>query len=168
MPSVIRISVGIALILAVVAQTSDIRAQAPERGRGYPSQDWPLAGGNWSGTRYSTLVDITPATVDRLGGAWVTRLEGGAASRATPIILDGVIYLTGGANVFAIDARTGGPLWRWQPEDSVESAGMVPSWATDSCLSDSAADRSRLCVKRRATWCGWSRSAVTLQKRARR
>ncbi len=128
MPSVIRISVGIALVLAVVAQTSDIRAQTPERGRGYPSQDWPLAGGNWSGTRYSTLVDITPATVDRLGGAWVTRLEGGAASRATPIILDGVIYLTGGANVFAIDARTGDPLWRWQPEDSVEGAGMVPSW----------------------------------------
>ncbi|MDA1094144.1 MAG: PQQ-binding-like beta-propeller repeat protein [Acidobacteria bacterium] len=128
MASAIRFSVGIVLLVGVCAHTGDLRGQTPEPGRGYPSQDWPLAGGNWSGTRYSTLAEITPATVGRLGGAWVTRLEGGAASRATPIVRDGVIYLTGGANVFAIDARTGDQRWRWQPEGTVEGAGMVPSW----------------------------------------
>ena len=39
-----------------------------------------------------------------------------------------MIYLTGGANVFAIDARTGETVWRWQPDSSEEAARMVPSW----------------------------------------
>ena len=38
---------------------------------------------------------------------------------------DGVIYLPGGANVFAFDARTGERIWRWQPD---EEDGRVPSW----------------------------------------
>ena len=84
-------------------------------------------GGNWSSSRYWTLDDITTDTVDRLAGAWVTRLADGAASRATPVILDGVLYLTGGANVFAIDARTGETVWRWQPDGSDEAVRMVPS-----------------------------------------
>lgn len=130
MSSVARVIAVIAamLLALIVAQTGDLQGQGPESGRGYSSQDWPLVGGDWSGTRYSTLAEITTDTVDRLGGAWVTRLAGGAASRATPVVLDGVLYLTGGANVFAVDARTGEQVWRWQPDESGEGAGMVPSW----------------------------------------
>ena len=102
------------------------QAQVPESGRGYPAQDWPLVGGNWSSSRYSTLADITTDTVDRLGGAWVTQLEGGAASRATPVVKDGVLYLTAGANIFAIDAATGDTVWHWQPPST--DVRMVPSW----------------------------------------
>ena len=64
----------------------------------------------------------------RLSGAWVTRLEGGVSSRATPVVKDGVLYLTAGANVFAIDARTGETVWRWQTGTSESEVGMVPSW----------------------------------------
>ena len=116
----------IGIAAGVVALTGGLQGQVPESGRGYSSQDWPLAGGDWTSSRYSTLTDISTETVDRLSGAWVTRLEGGASSRATPVVKDGVIYLTAGANVFAIDGRTGETVWRWQP-DSAE-AGMVPSW----------------------------------------
>ena len=116
----------IGLVAGVVALTGGLQGQVPESGRGYSSQDWPLAGGDWTSARYSTLTDISTETVDRLGGAWVTRLEGGASSRATPVVKAGVLYLTAGANVFAIDGRTGETVWRWQP-DSAE-AGMVPSW----------------------------------------
>ena len=116
----------IGLAAGVVALTGGLQGQVPESGRGYSSQDWPLAGGDWTSARYSTLTDISTETVDRLGGAWVTRLEGGASSRATPVVKAGVLYLTAGANVFAIDGRTGETVWRWQP-DSAE-AGMVPSW----------------------------------------
>jgi len=105
-----------------------VEGQGGAQGRGYPTEDWPLVGGNWSSTRYSTLSDISTGTVDRLAGAWVTRLDGGASSRATPVIQDGVMYLTGGANVFAIDARTGASVWRWQPGASADEARMVPSW----------------------------------------
>ena len=55
----------------------------------------------------------------------MTPLPGGAASRATAVVQDGVIYLTGGANAFAFDARTGEPVWHWEPE---LEAGRVPSW----------------------------------------
>ena len=116
----------VAIAAGVVALTGGLQGQVPDSGRGYSAQDWSFVGGDWSSSRYSTLTDITTETVDRLSGAWVTRLEGGASSRATPVVKDGVIYLTAGANVFAIDGRTGETVWRWQP-DSAE-AGMVPSW----------------------------------------
>ncbi len=120
----------VAVVAGMVALTipSALRGQGPEGGRGYPTGDWPLVGGNWSSSRYSALSDISTATVDRLGGAWVTRLEGGASSRATPVVKDGILYLTAGANVFAIDARTGDTVWRWQPGTSEDAARMVPSW----------------------------------------
>ena len=116
----------VAIAAGVVALTGGLQGQVPEGGRGYPAQDWPLAGGNWSSSRYSTLTDITTETVDRLGGAWVTRLEGGASSRATPVVKDGVLYLTAGASVLAIDGRTGETVWRWQGENP--ETQMVPSW----------------------------------------
>ena len=125
MPALVRV---VAVAAVFVASTGGLQGQAPESGRGYPAQDWPLVGGNWSSSRYSTLDDITTDTVDRLAGAWVTRLADGAASRATPVILDGVLCLTGGANVFAIDARTGETVWRWQPDGSDEAVRMVASW----------------------------------------
>ncbi len=130
MPSITRVvAVIVTVFLAMVAsRTGGLQGQAPESGRGAPTRDWPLVGGNRSGTRHSTLTDVATDTVDRLRGAWATRLAGGAASRATPVVLDGVLYLTGGANVFAVDARTGDLVWRWQPDESGEGAGMVPSW----------------------------------------
>ena len=112
----------------VAALTGGLQAQVPDDRRGYPQADWPLVSGNWSSSRYSALTDIAVDTVDRLGGAWVTRLEGGASSRATPVVKDGVLYLTAGANVFAIDAGTGEPVWSWQPGTSEDDARMVPSW----------------------------------------
>ena len=117
------VTIASAIMLAALA--GGLAAQAPEPGRGYPAADWPFTGGNWSGSRYSTLDEVAADTVDRLGAAWVTPLPGGASSRATPVVADGVIYLTGGANVFAFDARTGDPIWRWEP---APEAGRVPSW----------------------------------------
>ena len=122
--------VTVAAVIVVVAAvllslTGALQGQVADIGRGYPAQDWPLTGGNWSSSRYSTLTDITTDTVDRLSGAWVTELAG-ASSRATPVVKDGVLYLTAGANVFAIDGGTGETVWRWQADDP--EARMVPSW----------------------------------------
>ena len=118
----------VALVVAgVVVLAGGLRGQeAVEDRSGYPGGEWPLVGGNWSSSRYSTLADVTLETVDRLGGAWVAQLPGGAASRATPVVRDGVLYLTGGANVFAVDARTGELRWRWQPPP--DRPLRVPSW----------------------------------------
>ena len=83
---------GVVIVLAaagIVAWPGALQAQeGPEAGRGYPSGEWPLVGGDWSSSRYSSLDDITLDTVDRFGGAWATPLPGGAASRATPVVRD--------------------------------------------------------------------------------
>ncbi|MCY4119980.1 MAG: PQQ-binding-like beta-propeller repeat protein, partial [Acidobacteria bacterium] len=121
----ISLVVGVAAAVVVAALAAGLAAQAPEPGRGFPSTDWPFTGGNWSSSRYSTLDEINADTLDRLGAAWMTPLPGGAASRSTPVVQDGAIYLTGGANVFAFDARTGETIWHWQPDPD---AGRVVSW----------------------------------------
>ena len=85
--------VALAAVLAVAfaVHSKGSAEQADDGGRGYAEQDWPFVAGNWSSSRYSTLTGISTETIDRLGGAWVTRLEGGASSRATPVVKDGVI-----------------------------------------------------------------------------
>ena len=97
----------VASVILFAALAGGLAGQEAEPGRGYPSTEWPFTGGNWSSSRYSTLDEINADTLDRLGAAWVAPLPGGAASRSTPVVQDGAVYLTGGANVFAFDARTG-------------------------------------------------------------
>ena len=119
----------IVLVAGIVALTGSLQGQeAQEQGSGYPAADWPFAGGDWTSSRHSTLADISTETIDRLGGAWMARFPGGVSSRATPVVDDGVLYLSGGANVFAIDGRTGETVWRWQPGSSAAAAQRVPSW----------------------------------------
>ena len=49
----------------LVAAIGGLDEQAPESGRGYAAQDWPLVSGNGWGSRHSNLVDISTDTVDR-------------------------------------------------------------------------------------------------------
>ena len=51
----------IGLAAGVVALTGGLQGQVPESGRGYSSQDWPLAGGDWTSARYSTAT-VSPVT----------------------------------------------------------------------------------------------------------
>ncbi|MYH29120.1 MAG: hypothetical protein F4137_09760, partial [Acidobacteria bacterium] len=60
----------VALVAGIVALTGSLHGQeAQEQGSGYPAADWPFAGGDWTGSRHSTLTDISTETIDRLGGA---------------------------------------------------------------------------------------------------
>src|SRR5579863_550506 len=92
------------------AQQSDWRAA--------PSKDFPLAGGNLSNQRFSSLKNITPANVSKLGGAWMLHVSDGAGTgnmEATPVVVDGVMYVPGGAGkVLAISAATGAVKWTYQ------------------------------------------------------
>ncbi|HSC48275.1 MAG TPA: pyrroloquinoline quinone-dependent dehydrogenase, partial [Gammaproteobacteria bacterium] len=84
---------------------------------------WPVYGGDAGGTRYSPLTQITPANVDGLRVAWIFHTgELGkdvkdwerSAFEATPILHDGVLYLTtSSTSVVAVDAATGELRWRY-------------------------------------------------------
>jgi quinohemoprotein ethanol dehydrogenase len=91
--------------------------------------NWPVVGGDWGNTRYSTLDQITPANVANLKGAWMARLEGSGFDtkynqQASPVVVDGVMYVpTGQQDIFALDARTGAKLWKYTSDVDPKSAG---------------------------------------------
>jgi alcohol dehydrogenase (cytochrome c) len=81
--------------------------------------DWPLVGGDWGNTRYSTLAGITPANVKTLKGAWMARLQSGFgpgfSQQGTPVVKDGVMYITTGEQeIFALNAKTGNLIWEYR------------------------------------------------------
>jgi PQQ-dependent dehydrogenase (methanol/ethanol family) len=84
-----------------------------------PTTDWPLVGGDWGNTRYSTLARINPSNVKTLKGAWMTRLQSGFGAgfsqQGTPVVKDGVMYITTGEQeIFALDAKTGNLIWEYR------------------------------------------------------
>src|ERR1700692_3364541 len=107
--------------LALLAVMSGIAFPQTPDYRKPPSADWPLVGGDWENTRFSPLSHINPTNVKTLKGAWMARLNSGFgpgfSQQATPVIKDGVMYITTGQqDIFALDAKTGAILWEFRPE----------------------------------------------------
>ena len=79
-----------------------------------PSADsWPTYHGDYTGRRHSRLTQITPANVNQLTLAWAFQTGQTQQIKATPILVNGVIYLTTPDNVWAIDARSARQVWRY-------------------------------------------------------
>src|SRR5450755_3534178 len=84
-----------------------------------PATDWPLVGGDWGNTRYSPLAQINTSNVRTMKGAWMARLNSGFgppfSQQATPVVKDGVMYITTGEqDVFALDAKSGNLMWEYR------------------------------------------------------
>src|SRR5690348_3567598 len=80
---------------------------------GAPDQ-WLTIGRDYAETRFSPLKQIDSSNVGRLGLAWSYDTRSLRGLEATPLVANGVLYATGDwSNVFALDARTGRELWRW-------------------------------------------------------
>jgi quinohemoprotein ethanol dehydrogenase len=88
--------------------------------------EWVTYGNDPAERRYSPLDQITPSNVGRLGLAWTAVVgDGGGNQEATPLFWDGVLYgITNWSIVFAVDARTGTMLWRYDPQ--VDRAFTTP------------------------------------------
>ena len=86
-----------------------------------PSADgWITNGGNVYNQRYSPLALVNRDNVAKLKPSWRTHLNGSAteskySGQAQPIVYDGVVYISTGANdVFALDVDTGKILWSYE------------------------------------------------------
>jgi len=77
------------------------------------SDSWPLYHGDYTGQRHSKLTQITPQNVGSLGLAWAFQTGSQAGLKSSPLLIDGILYLTVPDNVWAIDAHTGHLLWRY-------------------------------------------------------
>lgn len=80
-------------------------------------EDWLGVGRNYSEDRYSTLAQITKENINELGLAWSINLGIYRGIEATPIVVDGIMYLSGPwSMVYAIDVRKGEIIWIYDPE----------------------------------------------------
>jgi quinoprotein glucose dehydrogenase len=91
---------------------------------------WPTYGNDAGGTRYSVATQIDRSNVDKLKIAWTyrtgafeqsKRLIHKAAFEATPILVDGKLFLSTPYNhVIALDPGTGEKLWEYDPAVNLE------------------------------------------------
>ena len=82
------------------------------------AEEWLMINNGYSEQRYSQLDQIDDSNVGRLVPAWSFEVgTGGGPQEATPLYADGVIYsITNWSITFAVDARTGQEIWRYDPQ----------------------------------------------------
>ena len=124
------LAAGSAAVMAQGGQSTDTRLppMAPPQlpqvtyqdlldGLTHPGR-WLMYSGDYTGRRHSPLTQITPANVHRLAAQWTFQAEGmvlGRGFESTPLVLDGVMYLTGNNNyAWAVDLKTGRQIWRYR------------------------------------------------------
>ena len=123
MPSRLYKTVGCALLLWVYPGY----AQQPSTPLGSPvtserllkaseePENWLMYSGQYNSQRYSRLTEIDKSNVNQLEVKWVKQLETLADVETTPLVVDGVMYLTQSpSNVIALDASTGSQFWTYE------------------------------------------------------
>jgi quinoprotein glucose dehydrogenase len=121
------------------------------------ANEWPTYGHDSGGQRFSPLTQLTPANVDKLQVAWVyhmrpapsessasgappTQGRGGgrggsnfSTSETTPIVVDGVMYISTpyGGRVVALDSTTGREIWQFAVPAGSPSTRGVEYWPGD-------------------------------------
>lgn len=108
--------------------------------RGTTSGDWPMYRHDPAGTGSSPLTQITAQNVANLKQAWTYNLQGdtpasggrggnaGVNSQATPIVVDGVMYVPAANRVVALEPATGKEIWRHQVTGGAPSRRGVTYW----------------------------------------
>lgn len=109
-------------LLVVCLMGSVAHAELPASVQGpivsiqYPRSDsWPSYGRDYTNQRYSPLAQINRSNISQLGPQWSFKSGIKGSFQATPIVVDGVMYLSLPYNhVVALDAKNGKELWRYQ------------------------------------------------------
>ena len=100
---------------ALAGPGADVDAARIRNARSTPG-DWLTYGGTYDEQRHSLLTGITTENAGELGVAWTYDLATSRGVEATPIVVDGVMYVTSAWSiVYALDAATGEELWVYDP-----------------------------------------------------
>lgn len=84
---------------------------------GGDGSNWAMTGFNYNEQRHSPLSQINADNVSDLGIAWFADLPDARGQEATPVVVDGKMFIsTAWSKVFAYDAKTGKPLWSFDPQ----------------------------------------------------
>jgi alcohol dehydrogenase (cytochrome c) len=77
------------------------------------SRNWLTYAGTYQGSRYSPLTQITPENAGSLVSKWVYHVPNANGLRTSPIVYNGVMYVTNSNSVYALDARSGRLVWQY-------------------------------------------------------
>ncbi len=118
----------LSVLAFVVVQAQDIATRDVADGLANPAR-WLTYSGDYTGQRFSPLTEITPANADQLAAQWTFQTGVVNKFEATPIVIDGTLYITGALNhAWAIDGRTGRQIWHYEralPPGLKVCCGMV-------------------------------------------
>ena len=78
-----------------------------------PGANWLTYAGNYQGWRYSPLTQITADNARMLAPKWVYHVPDARRLSSSPLVYDGVLYITNTNSIYAADARTGRQIWQW-------------------------------------------------------
>ena len=100
-------------------QTDDKRVhllrRAGDRYRPVTSETpWPTYNGDPGGNRYTTLTQIDKTTVSRLAPKWMMTIPDAGQLQGTPVVADGIMYVTAPNEAFALDAGSGRRIWHFK------------------------------------------------------
>ncbi len=76
--------------------------------------DWPTYHGQLGGNRYSTLDQIAPRNIGQLAPRWIFPIPNARHLEVTPLVVDGVMYVTNVNAAWALDAATGREIWHYE------------------------------------------------------
>ena len=110
MKRIAGMSVGMVAAAGTLAAGIGVWAQQNPRTQStVPDGDWRTINRDLAANRYSPLKDINTSNVASLKEAWTFRLGGGASS--VPLVVGGVMYVSSGGRVVALDGDTGKEIW---------------------------------------------------------
>ena len=89
-----------------VVQTADLLSPTLEA-------NWLTYNGDYSGRRYSSLTQLTRDNVAQLRAEWVFHSRTSSLLEVTPVVVNGVMFITASNDAFALDATTGRTLWHY-------------------------------------------------------
>ncbi len=118
----IGLAAALALLAAIGALAGDRSRVDREAIRAGADGDWPSHGRTYDEQRYSPLDRIDDGNIGRLGLAWFADLDTSRQQEATPLAIDGKLYIsTAWSKARAYDAVTGRLLWAFDPKVPLET-----------------------------------------------
>jgi glucose dehydrogenase len=109
---------------SVSADVDDQRLTTAGENRG----EWLLYGRDYGQQRFSPLDQVNAGTVKRLVPKWIYQTGSAATFQTSPLIADGVMYLTAPfSHVVAVDAKTGREIWRYEHKRQAEKICCGPA-----------------------------------------
>jgi hypothetical protein len=106
----IALSLTLAACLFPQASYNDILAG--------PGKNWLTYGGDYGSRRHSPLSQVNAANVANLVPVWTYHVDGALRLEATPLVVDGILYVTNSNELHALDARTGRKIFRYRDPHS--------------------------------------------------